>query len=88
VNLHFTEEQIMMRKMVREFAKSEVEPFVEEMEKGVFPRVILQKMGELGLMGIPIPKEYEGALPESRCTSPSINSQAQYGRRSLLSGLA
>jgi acyl-CoA dehydrogenase len=61
VNLHFTEEQIMMRKMVREFAKSEVEPFVEEMEKGVFPRVILQKMGELGLMGIPIPEEYEGA---------------------------
>lgn len=61
MNLHFTEEQIMMRKMVREFAKSEVEPFVEEMEKGVFPRVILQKMGELGLMGIPIPEEYEGA---------------------------
>ncbi|MGM0875122.1 MAG: acyl-CoA dehydrogenase [Bacillota bacterium] len=61
MNLHFTEEQIMMRKMVREFAKSEVEPFVKEMEKGVFPRKILQKMGELGLMGIPIPVEYEGA---------------------------
>ncbi|MBO1511987.1 acyl-CoA dehydrogenase [Metabacillus bambusae] len=61
MKLHFTEEQIMMRKMVREFAKSEIEPFVESMEKGVFPRVILQKMGELGLMGIPIPQEYEGA---------------------------
>jgi acyl-CoA dehydrogenase len=61
VKLHFTEEQIMMRKMVREFAKSEIEPFVESMEKGVFPRVILKKMGELGLMGIPIPEEYEGA---------------------------
>jgi alkylation response protein AidB-like acyl-CoA dehydrogenase len=47
--------------MVREFAKSEVEPFVEEMEKGVFPREILKKMGELGLMGIPVPEEYEGA---------------------------
>jgi acyl-CoA dehydrogenase len=61
MNLHFTEEQLMMRKMVREFAKSEVEPFVEEMEKGVFPRLILQKMGALGLMGIPISEEYEGA---------------------------
>ena len=61
MKLYFTEEQIMMRKMVREFAKSEIEPFVESMEKGVFPRVILQKMGELGLMGIPIPGEYEGA---------------------------
>ena len=61
VNLHVTEEQRMMLKKVREFAKSEVEPFVEEMEKGIFPRVLLQKMGTLGLMGIPISEQYEGA---------------------------
>jgi alkylation response protein AidB-like acyl-CoA dehydrogenase len=61
VNLHVTEEQQMMLKKVREFAKSEVEPFVEEMEKGIFPRVLLQKMGALGLMGIPISEQYEGA---------------------------
>ncbi|MBZ5749149.1 acyl-CoA dehydrogenase [Metabacillus rhizolycopersici] len=61
MNLHFTEEQRMMLKKVREFAKSEVEPFVEKMEKGIFPRVLLQKMGALGLMGIPIPERYEGA---------------------------
>jgi acyl-CoA dehydrogenase len=61
VKLHFTEEQLMMRKMVREFAKTEVEPFVEEMEKGVFPRKLIKKMGALGMMGIPIPEEYEGA---------------------------
>lgn len=61
MNLHLTDEQRMMRKMVREFAKSEVEPFVAEMEKGIFPRPILKKMAELGLMGIPIPVKYEGA---------------------------
>jgi len=61
VNLHFTEEQVMMQKMIREFAKAEIEPFVEEMEKGVFPSAVLQKMAELGLMGIPIPTEYDGA---------------------------
>ena len=61
VDLHFTEEQRMMLKKVRKFAKSEVEPFVEKMEKGIFPRVLLQKMGALGLMGIPIPEQYEGA---------------------------
>ncbi|MCM3653035.1 acyl-CoA dehydrogenase [Metabacillus litoralis] len=61
MNLHFAEEQRMMLKKVREFAKSEVEPFVEKMEKGIFPRVLLQKMGALGLMGIPIPERYEGA---------------------------
>ncbi len=31
------------------------------MEQGEFPREILRKMGELGLMGIPVPQEYGGA---------------------------
>lgn len=61
MNLRFTEEQEMMRNMVREFAASEIAPFVERMEKGEFPRPILKKMAELGLMGITIPEEYGGA---------------------------
>ena len=61
MDLRFTDEQQMMRKMVREFAEKNIAPFVPEMEKGVFPRAILQSMGELGLMGIPIPVEYGGA---------------------------
>jgi alkylation response protein AidB-like acyl-CoA dehydrogenase len=61
MNLHFTEEQEMMRKMVKEFAESEIAPFVERMEQGEFPREILKKMAELGLMGITIPEEYGGA---------------------------
>ncbi|QED49756.1 acyl-CoA dehydrogenase [Cytobacillus dafuensis] len=61
MNLRFTEEQEMMRKMVRDFAQSEIAPFVEKMEKGEFPREILRKMGELGLMGIPIPEQYGGS---------------------------
>ncbi|WP_368658148.1 acyl-CoA dehydrogenase [Metabacillus halosaccharovorans] len=60
MNVALTEEQMMLRKMVRDFAKTEVEPFVEQMEKGVFPRAILNKMGELGLMGIPVPSKYDG----------------------------
>jgi acyl-CoA dehydrogenase len=61
MNLRFSEEQEMMRKMVRDFAEKEIAPFVEEMEKGKFPREILRKMGELGLMGIPVPEKYGGA---------------------------
>jgi len=51
----------MMRKMVREFAREEIAPFVENMENGEFPRQLLKKMGQLGLMGIPVPEEYGGA---------------------------
>ncbi|MBD1379697.1 acyl-CoA dehydrogenase [Metabacillus arenae] len=61
MNLRFTEEQKMLRKMVRDFAKAEIEPFIEKMEQGEFPRKILSKMGNVGLMGIPIPEKYGGA---------------------------
>lgn len=61
MNLQFSEEQELMRKMVRDFARTEVAPFVPNMEKGEFPREILRKMGSLGLMGIPIPETYGGA---------------------------
>lgn len=61
MDLTFTEEQEMMRKMVRDFAKDEIVPAVEQMEKeDRFPIEIIRKMGELGLMGIPIPEEYGG----------------------------
>lgn len=61
MNFQFTEEQQMMRKMVRDFAGKEIAPFVPMMEQGVFPREVLKKMGKLGLMGIPIPAKYGGA---------------------------
>jgi acyl-CoA dehydrogenase len=61
MNLTFTEEQEMLRKMVRAFAESEIASFIENMEKGEFPREIIRKMGGLGLMGIPVPEKYGGA---------------------------
>lgn len=61
MDFKFTEEHEMMRKMVSSFAENEITPHIEAMETGVFPKTILQKMGELGLMGIPISEEYGGA---------------------------
>lgn len=61
MELKFTEEQLMMRDMVRDFAKKEIEPNIEAMERGEFPREVLKKMAELGLMGITIPEKYGGS---------------------------
>ncbi|MFC5604910.1 acyl-CoA dehydrogenase [Sporosarcina koreensis] len=61
MDLQFTEEQQMMRTVVRDFAKAEIEPFIPRMEAGEFPREILKKMGELGLMGITVPEKYGGS---------------------------
>ncbi|XBP82138.1 acyl-CoA dehydrogenase [Bacillus velezensis] len=60
--MHFTEEHIMMRKMVRDFARKEIAPVVELMEStDEFPERLIKKMGEAGLMGIPVPETYGGA---------------------------
>ena len=61
MELRFTEEQEMIRDMVRDFAKTEIEPFIEHMEEGQFPREILKKMGELGLMGTTAPASLGGS---------------------------
>ncbi|MGO4889121.1 acyl-CoA dehydrogenase [Anaerobacillus sp. MEB173] len=62
MELRFTEEQEMMRKMVRDFANDRIAPFVEHMEETEeFPRQIIKEMAELGLMGVPISEEYGGA---------------------------
>lgn len=61
MNLQYSEEQEIMRKMVRDFAETEIAPFVERMEEGEFPRDIIRKMAELGLMGITIPEKYGGS---------------------------
>lgn len=57
-----TEAQEEFRQKVRKFAEEEVKPiaFMLDKENG-FPADALAKMAELGLMGIPYPKEYGGA---------------------------
>ena len=60
--LFFSEEHIMLVDMVSNFAKSEIEPVAKELDqKSRFPKDIIAKMGDLGLMGIPVPEQYGGA---------------------------
>jgi alkylation response protein AidB-like acyl-CoA dehydrogenase len=56
-----SDEHEMIRKMVRDFAKNEVEPSAAERdEEERFDRALFDKMAELGLTGIPWPEEYGG----------------------------
>jgi len=57
-----TEEQVMMRDMVRKFAQKEIAPLAAEIDRTHrFPRENLKKMSALGLMGVPVPEEWGGA---------------------------
>jgi len=62
MDFSFTEDQKMLRMMVREFAKKELEPVAAEIdETEEFPAELVRKMADLGLMGLTIPEEYEGS---------------------------
>lgn len=57
-----TEEQEMLKKMTRDFAEEEVAPSAAERdEEERFDRQLFDKMGELGLTGIPFPANYGGS---------------------------
>ncbi|MEA2378186.1 MAG: short-chain 2-methylacyl-CoA dehydrogenase [Thermoleophilaceae bacterium] len=61
MNLELTDEQRDIQRLVRDFADGEVRPVAEELDRTkAFPYEIVQKMGKLGLMGIPHPQEYGG----------------------------
>jgi short/branched chain acyl-CoA dehydrogenase len=61
VNFELTDEQRLLRDTVRDFARQEVAPVAEELDRTKsFPYELVAKMGELGLMGIPFPEDYGG----------------------------
>ena len=62
MDFHLTNEQLMLRKMYREFAENEVKPLAQEIdEEERFPMETVEKMAKLGMMGIYFPREYGGA---------------------------
>lgn len=61
MEFRLTTEQKEMQKLVRTFARDVIAPRAAEIDElDQFPRDIIKKMGELGLMGLPIPEEYGG----------------------------
>jgi short-chain 2-methylacyl-CoA dehydrogenase len=61
VNFELSDEQRLLRDTVRDFARAEVAPVAEELDRTKsFPYEIVAKLGGLGLMGIPFPPEYGG----------------------------
>ncbi len=57
-----TEDQKMLKAMLRDFTTKELEPIAAQIdEEARFPAESIKKMAELGLMGIPFPEEYGGS---------------------------
>jgi butyryl-CoA dehydrogenase len=62
MNFELSKEQKLVQQMVKEFAEKELKPIaIDNDEKSEFPIDKYKKMGEMGLIGLPYPKEYGGA---------------------------
>ncbi|HSD50761.1 MAG TPA: acyl-CoA dehydrogenase family protein, partial [Candidatus Methylomirabilis sp.] len=62
MDFQLTEEQRLIRDTVREFAEEELAPIAGEMDRRKrFPEKPLQRLADLGILGMTIPPEYGGA---------------------------
>ncbi len=62
MNFDFSEDQLMIKQMVRDFAEKEIRPNVMKWDEAQeFPVDLFRKAGELGIMGVLVPEEYGGA---------------------------
>jgi alkylation response protein AidB-like acyl-CoA dehydrogenase len=62
MDLELTDEQVLIKNTVREFAEKEIAPRAEEIDStDEFPADIFHRMADLGLLGIPFPETYGGA---------------------------
>lgn len=62
MNFESTENQRMIAEMVRDFAEKEIRPNVMKWDEAQeFPVDLFKKMGQLGLLGVLVPHEYNGA---------------------------
>jgi hypothetical protein len=61
MNFELSEEQALLRELVRDFAQKEIAPKIGHYEDNrLFPKEIIDKLAGLGLMGMTVPPEYGG----------------------------
>jgi len=61
VKFEFTEEQIMLRDMVKDFVNKEIKPIASKIDsEEKIPKELIDKLAELGVLGVSFPEEYNG----------------------------
>jgi alkylation response protein AidB-like acyl-CoA dehydrogenase len=61
MNFDLSEEQRRIRETLANFAEHEIKPYSREWDKeAVFPRHVIQKLGELGFIGVSFPERWGG----------------------------
>src|SRR3954467_15035575 len=73
-----TDEQTAIQRLARDFAEGEVKPIAEEIDRDHrFPYEVVEKAGELGLMGIPYDEQYGGGGADNLAYALAIEELAR-----------
>ena len=63
MDFHLTREQELVRQMMHDFTENEVKPIAAETDKtSTYPRENIEKLFDLGVMGMVVPEEFGGAV--------------------------
>lgn len=84
----FTDDHDALRESLRAFMDREVRPHVEAWEETTFPDAIVQRMGELGFLGLSMPEEYGGQGGDYFCNLVLAEEVARAGSGGFLMGLS
>ncbi len=79
MDFSISKKEILFRQMLREFTEKEVKPLaaeIDELER--FPIETVEKMGKLGIMGIPIPIEYGGSGGDNSLYAIAVEELSRY----------
>jgi short/branched chain acyl-CoA dehydrogenase len=78
VDFQLSDEQRLLRDTVRDFAREQVAPAAEELDRTrAFPYELVAQMGQLGLMGIPFPEQYGGGGADTLAYAMAIEELAR-----------
>ncbi|HEY8859689.1 MAG TPA: acyl-CoA dehydrogenase family protein, partial [Gaiellales bacterium] len=78
LSFDLSDEHRLFRDTVREFAEAEIAPIAEQLDRdGRFPLELVAAAAELGLMGIPIPAEFEGGGADTLAYAIAIEELAR-----------
>jgi len=80
MDFHLTREQELVRQMMHDFTENEVKPIAAETDKtSTYPRENIEKLFDLGVMGMIVPEEFGGAGADD--LSSAIAIEERFHRR-------
>ena len=63
MDINFSDEQLAIQKLARDFTRQEIEPVAERIDReGRLPDDLIKKLAKLGLLGMTVPREYGGSV--------------------------